>query len=171
MNVEILIRIASDRDYEALLPFFAELDTLHRQHHPERFRESDGPPRTPEYFHAILADDRQCIFVAEAHSSLAGFAHVILKDAPPLAIVVPRSYALIDAIVVTARYQGHGVGGQLMAQAEAWATAMGAAAIELGVYEFNRAAQDFYAGLGYTTYYRRMTKSLPKPEHADVERP
>jgi ribosomal protein S18 acetylase RimI-like enzyme len=148
------------QDYEALLPLFEEIDALHRQHHPERFQEPAGPARERAYLLATLADEQQQFLVVEAGGGLVGFVHVILQEAPPLPIVRPRRLAQIDAIVVKATHRGQGLGRLLMTQAEAWANAQGAASIELGVYEFNHEAQEFYQGLGYTGVYRRMSKNL-----------
>jgi ribosomal protein S18 acetylase RimI-like enzyme len=160
--MDIHIRAATPQDYEALLPLFDEIDAPHRQHHPERFQEPQGPPRERDYFLAVLADERQGFFVAEINRDLAGFVHVIVHETSSFPIIRPRRFAQLDAIVVKAAYRGQSVGRLLMTQAEAYAKAQGAESIELGVYEFNRDAQDFYRGLGYTTFYRRMGKRLDK---------
>jgi GNAT superfamily N-acetyltransferase len=47
-----------------------------------------------------------------------------------------------------------------MAAAEDWAIAQGATSIELGMYEFNSNAREFYQQLGYSTLHRRMNKAL-----------
>jgi len=109
-----------------------------------------------------LADEQTGFFVAEDNGELAGNVHVIVRDTPLVPVLKPRRFAHIDEIVVKAAYRGRGVGHLLMEQAEAWARANGATAIELGVYEFNREAQDFYRGLGYTTFSRRMSKLLAR---------
>jgi ribosomal protein S18 acetylase RimI-like enzyme len=148
------------QDYEALLPLFEEIDALHRQRHPERFQKPVGPAREREFYLTALADEQTGFFVAEAAGELVGHVHVIVRDTPPVPVLKPRRFANIDEIVVTVAYRGRGVGHVLMRQAEAWARANGATAIELGVYEFNREAQEFYRGLGYTTFSRRMGKLL-----------
>lgn len=154
------IRPAVPQDYEALLPLFEEVDALHRQRHPERFQKPVGPARERELYLGALADGQTGFFVAEADGELVGHVHVSVQDTPPVPLLKPRRFAYIDEIVVKAAYRGRGVGHLLMKQAEAWARANGATAIELGVYEFNREAQEFYRGLGYTTLYRRMSKNL-----------
>jgi ribosomal protein S18 acetylase RimI-like enzyme len=158
--MDIHIRAATPQDYEAVLPLFDEIDAPHRQHHPERFQEPQGPARERDYFLAVLADERHGFFVAEINSELAGFVHVIMQETSPFPIVRPRRFAQLDAIVVKTAYRSQGVGHLLMAQADTYARAHGAESIELGVYEFNRDAQDFYRGLGYTTFCRRMGKRL-----------
>ncbi len=165
MHVKVIpmgihIRSATPQDYEALLPLFEDIDAQHRQRHPERFQKPAGPARDRDFFLAALADEQTGFFVAEANGDLVGHVHVVVRETPPLPILKPRRVAHIDEIVVTAAYRGQGVGHLLMEQAEAWAIAQGAAAIELGVYEFNQPAQEFYRSLGYTTFHRRMGKQL-----------
>ena len=158
--MEIHIRPAAARDYEALLLLFEEVDALHRQHHPERFRKPAGPARERDFFLAALDDAHVGFFVAEDKGELVGHVHIIVRETPPVPILKPRRLAYIDEIVVKVAYRGRGVGHLLMEQAEAWARTNGATAIELGVYEFNQEAQAFYRDLGYTTFHRRMGKSL-----------
>jgi ribosomal protein S18 acetylase RimI-like enzyme len=158
--MDIRIRPATLQDYEALLPLFEDIDAQHRQHHPERFQKPAGPAREREFLLAALADEQTGFFVAEANGDLVGHVHVIVRETPPLPILKPRRFAHIDEIVVKAAYRGQGVGHLLMKQAEAWAVAQGATAIELGVYEFNQQAQEFYRDLGYGTFHQRMGKEL-----------
>jgi ribosomal protein S18 acetylase RimI-like enzyme len=161
--MDIRIRAATPQDYGVLLPLFEEIDALHRLQHPERFQKPAGPARERDFFLTALADEHVGFFVAEANGELAGHVHVIVRDTPPVPVLKPRRFAHIDEIVVKAAYRGHGVGHLLMAQAEAWAKAQGAASIELGVYEFNHEAQGFYRDLGYATISRRMNKNLKEP--------
>ncbi len=158
--MSVLIRQATPQDYEALLPLFEDIDALHRRQHPERFQKPAGPARDRDFFLTVLADEQAGFFVAEVSGELVGHVHVIVRDTPPVPILRPRRLAQVDEIVVKAAYHGRGVGHLLMEQAEAWARTNGATAIELGVYEFNQEAQAFYRDLGYTTFYRRMGKTL-----------
>jgi len=161
--MDIHIRTATPQDYPALLPLFEDIDALHRQQHPERFQKPIGPAREPEGFILALADEQVRFFVAEANGELVGHVHVVVRETPPVPILKPRRFAHIDEIVVKAAYRGHGVGRLLMEQAEAWATMNDATAIELGVYEFNQEAQEFYRNLDYITFHRRMGKTLKEP--------
>jgi ribosomal protein S18 acetylase RimI-like enzyme len=161
--MDVRIRAATPQDYEALLPLFEEIDTLHRQQLPERFQKPVGPARERDFFLTALADGQTKFFVAEANGELVGHIHVVVRDTPPVPILRPRHFVHVDEIVVKATYRGHGVGRLLMEHAEAWAKRNGATEIELGVYEFNHEAQEFYRDLGYATFSRRMNKNLKEP--------
>ncbi len=72
----------------------------------------------------------------------------------------PRHFGYVEEIVVRVGYRGQGIGRQLMARVEAWFMAQGITSIELGVYEFNAEAIEFYQSLGYATLHRRMHRTL-----------
>jgi ribosomal protein S18 acetylase RimI-like enzyme len=78
-------------------------------------------------------------------------------------IFVPRRYAVVDGLAVTAAFQHQGVGRLLMDAAHSWAAARGAGAIELNVYAFNETAIAFYRSLGYEIYSVRMSRALAAP--------
>ena len=159
--MDILVRPATHEDYERLLEIYRQVDELHRRHHPEVFRQPDGPPRTFDYYCSLLEDMHTGIFVAEEGGDLAGFIHVAIRDAAPIPILRPRRYAVIDGIGVRSDRQNRGVGSALMAKAHTWAAAMGATAMQLNVYAFNEQALTFYRKLGYRTVSYKMDLELP----------
>ncbi len=156
----VQIRRATAEDYEALCRLFDEVDALHRDHLPELFRKPDGPVREPAYFLGLVADESVGLFVAEAGDRLVGFVCAAIKNAPPVPIFVPRCFAVVDTLGVTADFQRQGIGRMLMDAVEGWAVAEGADSIELNVHEFNQGAIAFYEELGYETASRRMSKPL-----------
>ncbi len=158
--MEISVRKAGAEDYSTVLGLFDQIDALHRERLPQIFQQPGGPPRDQEYFAGLLADANVLFLVAEADGELVGFAHAILKAPPALPVFVPRRYAVVDSIVVSASFQGGGIGRSLMDKAQAWAVAGGATSIELNVYEFNAGAIAFYETLGYRTLSRKMRKEL-----------
>lgn len=158
--MEVNIRNAVAEDYPALCELFDGVDALHRDNLPHIFQRPDGSIRDQEYFLGLMADENVGLFVAEIDGELIGFIHVIIRDAPPLPIFVPRRYAIIDSLGVKTEAQGRGIGRKLMDIAREWALAKGATAIELNVYEFNQTAIAFYQKLGYCTLSRKMIKRL-----------
>jgi GNAT superfamily N-acetyltransferase len=158
--IEITIRQATGDDYEALCALLEEVDALHREQVPQVFRRPAGPVRERDYIDGLLADESAGLFLALADGRPAGSLLVLLRDAPPIPILVPRRVAVVDNLVVKASFRGSGVGRALMDRAEAWAAQHGAGAVELSVFEFNRQAIGFYESLGYETITRRMVKPL-----------
>ena len=158
--MKIRIREVTAADYENLFDLFDEIDSLHRDHMPRRFKKANGPAREKDYFLGLIENENHGLFVAEMDEELVGFVHVIIDDAPSIPIVVPRRFAILDSIVVKASYQQHGVGKMLMDKMQAWAVSKGATSIELNVYEFNETAISFYEKLGYRTLSQKMSKEL-----------
>jgi shikimate dehydrogenase len=156
----MLIRPACLEDYPAFGRLYLEINGLHAAAHPELFAPTRTPPHDEEDFLVMLSDPNQAVFIAEVEGEAAGFIHVILRDAPPLEILVPRRFAVVDSIGVCARFRRLGIGASLMQRAAGWAAEKGAASLELTVYEFNDSAIAFYEHLGYTPLSRKLSKSL-----------
>jgi len=158
--MKIRIREVTAADYENLFDLFDEIDSLHRDNLPRRFKKANGPAREKGYFLGLIENEKHGLFIAEIGEELVGFVHVIIADAPSFPIVVPRRFAILDSIVVNASYQQHGIGKLLMDKMQAWAINKGATSIELNVYEFNETAISLYEKLGYRTLSRKMSKEL-----------
>ncbi len=141
---------------------FAEIDALHRRHLPHMFRKSDGAACGRGVFLAWIDDDDVLLLVGELGEELVGFAQAVLREAPASPIFVPRRYAVVDSLFVQPGCQRRGIGRALMDSVQDWASAQGATAIELNVYEFNQTALSFYESLGYQTLSRKMSKELRK---------
>jgi ribosomal protein S18 acetylase RimI-like enzyme len=158
--MEIAIRAATARDYDALNQIFGQVDALHREYLPHIFQKPDGPARAREYMMDVLADESLGLFVAEAEGAILGFVQITIRDAPPIPILMPRRFAVVENLAVTEDVRRLGIGRALMDHAQHWAEGLGATEIELNVYEFNQTAIRFYRNLGYTPSSRRMSKRL-----------
>ena len=74
--------------------------------------------------------------------------------------VVPRTYAPMMEIVVLKQYRRRGIGRALLAKAEQWSAGRGATKMQIGVWELNSDAIEFYERFGYETFSRRMWTDL-----------
>ena len=158
--MDVRIRPATMADYDALCALFEEVDAPHREALPHIFRAPDGPARARDYIAGIVSDENRALLVAESGGAIIGFVHVDAISARDIPILVPRRYAMIDSVVVTAAARRRGVGRRLMAAAEQWALGIGATQVELSVWEINAGARAFYESLGYATMTRRMARPL-----------
>jgi ribosomal protein S18 acetylase RimI-like enzyme len=154
------IREAVPSDYEDLCVLFDQVDALHRAHLPWIFQQPAGPARDEAYVHHLIADPSAGLFVAQVEDRLAGLVCVMLREPPEIPLFVPRRYAVVEDLVVQAAFRRAGIGRALMEHAQRWAVAQGTGSIELGVWEFNQDAIEFYRALGYDTVSRRMSKRL-----------
>jgi GNAT superfamily N-acetyltransferase len=137
-----------------------EVDTLHRVRFPNLFQSPSGAVREWDYILGLLADENVGLFVAEQEGKLVGLVHVLVRDAPPVPILVPRRYAILDTLVVKRIARRQGIGHKLMDRAHEWAMLRGATSVELNVFEFNQEAIAFYRSMGYAVLMHRMSKPL-----------
>lgn len=156
----VTVRAAVPDDYDNLCLLIDQGDALHRKRLPRIFRKPEGPVREKEHLLALMKNEETAIFVAEIDGRPAGYLNILVTEAKDIPVMVPRRYAVVDQITVDARYRRLGIGRALMEQAERWALEIGAASVELNVYEFNQEAIEFYRALGYKTASRRMRRRL-----------
>jgi ribosomal protein S18 acetylase RimI-like enzyme len=158
--MEITIRPAVAQDYDELCQLMGEVDALHRDHLPHIFRRPGGPAREQAYIRGLISNREAGLLVAEVDGQLVGFVSLVLRDAPPIPIFVPRKLAVVDSLAVRVDHRRAGIGRALMEESERWAAAHHARTIELNVYEFNRSAIAFYKALGYRSLSRRLHRGI-----------
>lgn len=152
------IRDATIADVTGLAALWGEADAYHHVALPDVFAPPIEPARSSDFVAAILGDPDQGLLVAEAGDRLVGLIQVMLRERrPPM---VPRRFAVVDAVAVAAGYRGAGIGRRLMAAAEDWARERGASEVWLDVWEFNVEAIGFYEALGYETVSRRIRRDV-----------
>ena len=153
-----MMRPARPGDYAAVEQLAREIHAQHVAARPDFFQMSE-PVLPEEHFRSLVTGDTAVIFVAEYDGAVGGYATCAVRRTPPLDILVPRTSAIVDTVVVTQSLRDKGIGHALMDTCAAWAKRKGAATLELSVWEFNTEAISFYVRLGMETLTRRM--SLP----------
>ncbi len=162
-GMQVTIRKAGSGDYGACARLVSEIHALHAEHEPWLFRiPDDGRVWTEEDYHAMTTEPGSVVLLAEVGGAVVGFAQLVLRQAPDLAMFVPRITCSVESIGVTAAWQGQGIGRQLMAAVETWARENQADDLSLSVHEFNQAAMRFYRRLGYGDFLHRMRRPLKR---------
>jgi GNAT superfamily N-acetyltransferase len=156
----ISIRLAQDKDFEGYCDLYLQVNTIHAEAHPEIFQPTRQAPTSREEYRDQLVDPLHCTWIALEEDQPVGFCHVILREAPPLTIMTPRRFVVVDTLSVDAAHRRQGIGRALMAEAERWAREQGAQAMDLSVYDFIHGAIGLYESLGYRSIHKRMSKSL-----------
>ena len=155
------IKKATQKDYKGISEVFEEIDSLHRKALPHIFGETNGPARTEEFISSIISDENAALFVAETNDQIIGLVHVLIRQTPPIPIMVPRRYAVLENLAVKNGYRRLGVGTSLLERAHQWALSRELSQIESNVWEFNEEAIAFYERQGYTTSRRWISRPLP----------
>jgi len=161
------IRLASEADYDALSPVFAEAERYHREALPHIFRAPQGQFPPPSLFRQWVSEAGSAVFVADDDGDLSGFATVRTDSAPDEGILQPRSFAVVDTLAVRSGQRRRGIGRSLMEAVHGWARERRLGHISLNVWEFNEPAIDFYRALGYQTLSRQMECPLPDSSAQD----
>jgi ribosomal protein S18 acetylase RimI-like enzyme len=154
------IREALPGDTDLLYEIFSETDQMHREAHPEIFREARNPKHIKAYYLNCINISDAVIFVAEAKDEIVGAIICTLEVTSDIPVLVPRKFACIENIAVSAKYRNQGTGNSLMEATQVWAEHMGATMMELTVWEFNQGAKQFYKKHGFQATRSRMVKDL-----------
>jgi GNAT superfamily N-acetyltransferase len=86
----------------------------------------------------------------------------------------PQEYAYISDLVVLPQHRGQGLGGNLLARAEALAREAGVGSIHVGVLAKNRAAHELYRNRGFSDHTARHGFDLltvPTPSGRSLAHP
>ena len=113
-------------------------------------------PDAAERIALILDNDRQVLLVARHQGAVCGLVGLDFMYYLPLGTTTCR----VTALVVTPEAQGHGLGRQLLREAERRARAAGAARIELTSGSQRVDAHAFYKACGYSDGTLRFIKRL-----------
>lgn len=153
------IRPATIDDHQAIVVIATPLQETHAQGQPRRFR-AGGRPFPETYVRELLNSPLNEILVSERDGVVTGFMILKIQDTPPIDILQPRRYVLVDTIAVAPAYQRRGIGRALIEAAVAWGRNYGAQDLELGVAAFNTAAIAFYERLGFAQTNLKMSRSI-----------
>jgi len=157
----MLVRQAKKADYETLNNIYDQVDILHRDQYPNRFRKPDNIGRPSEYYDSVLSNPDGILIVIESDNIVIGFAEAYIRKAPDFPVLQPRKWLLIDGIAVDHNYRGKGAGQLLFDELMKYAKNVGIEEVELNVYSFNEAAIKFYRKNGFdnicTTMGRKLT--------------
>lgn len=100
------------------------------------------------------------ILVAEGEVGISGFVCVLTKVLPEEPDDPPEECAYISDLVVLPQHRGLGLGGKLLARAEALAREAGVGSLHVGVLAKNRAAHELYRSRGFSDLHVQLVKRL-----------
>lgn len=159
MSLRIRECVLADTDSFSRL--FSLVEPQHRKALPRRFRRP--PPGYPtEFLKQTLSDRLSKIFVADLDGEVAGYVCIRIKEWPNHPILKPGKFVSIEELVVSPSARRQGIGCRLIAHVEEFAKKRGTLHLELHVWGFNRAAEEFYEDLGYKTSRKHLSKDLKK---------
>ncbi|MBN2537265.1 GNAT family N-acetyltransferase [candidate division WOR-3 bacterium] len=155
------LRPARIEDLAAINELAEVMDSLHREHLPNRFRKPEGPNRSREYVESLIRDENTFLHVAESAGDVVGLINAGLDTTPDIPIKRPRRFLRIRGVVVRPDRRRQGVATALFRAACDWAALHGAVEVQLSVYDFNAAAAAFWQAHGFSCLSHRLFRPLP----------
>ena len=149
------VRPATAADQVAIAELNAVVQQLHHDAAPELFK----PPEMAaivDNFRQALRSDALRAFVIEADGAVRGYVLARLRTQPETALTYGGLVVELDQISVDPAYRGRGLGRQLIDQVKSLAADVGAARLQLTVWEFNRHAREVFERAGFTATTTRM---------------
>ena len=154
------VRAATAADLVDVCQLAEHLAALHHAAAPANFAPAGDPSRDEAHWlESLVGRDRQG-FIAMHGDKPIGFVTLSVY-AQQHTLLRPRRLAQVNSICVAPEFRGRGAARALMAEAERWAVAQGAAELRLLVWDFNAPAMALYRGLGYAVLSHAMAKPLP----------
>lgn len=140
------IRHAQASDMDAVLRLLDEQNRFHVDLLPGFFREH----RTePSRVGSLLNDPDTALLVAEVDSSLVALVEVRLARTKDLPVLVQKTYAYVQEMIVAESFRGKGIGTAMVTSVRDWARSRGATALRTSVVPTNDRARTFYEREGF----------------------
>ena len=163
MNIRSAVRL---KDQVRLRACIVELQDDLRQIDP---RMPAGEEIVDEYFEHIYQRCNECdgdILVADTGSEIAGYALVLAKVVSDEIDDGRLEYGLIADLVVTRKFRGLGIGGELLEAAESYAKSHAVKWLRIGVLADNDLAWELYQSRGFRNFYVELEKDLGKSQNS-----
>jgi len=158
----VTIRKATKEDLVQLQALYYDFHNFHAKYIGTRLAYLN-PCDDPELRAAlikIITDEDAALLVAELGERMVGLAEAYIKQTEANPAIVPRSYALLQSLMVVETERKLGIGKLLVQAVECWAKERGVLEMETEVWAFPQGPLAFYEGLGYSTFKQRLNKSL-----------
>lgn len=160
MRRAVQIRRAEPEDVDRVVELNRHVQGVHSSARPDFFNPPDEMPGAAGFFQEVLETPDRGILLAEAEGDVVGYVLFDVQRRPPNPFTRGFARVYVEQISVAPECQRHGVGRALMEGVTEVAKAEGITLLTLDTWDFNEAAQRFFADLGFATYNLRMAKEL-----------
>lgn len=152
-----MIREADSSDFEAIAALEKQVFDMHKKARPDIVKKD---PFNREYFENCLRDELIRIFVFEEDGSILGHCKTEVWEYNNHPLYGDEIVLGIDSMCVDEKVRGRQIGRHLFDKATSYAQEIGAARLELTVWDFNKNARSFYEHLGMSARTVRMELML-----------
>ncbi|WP_456274698.1 N-acetyltransferase family protein [Bacillus sp. AK031] len=153
--MEYKIRTATLDDYDKVKPIHKEVHHLHVKGRPDKYNPANNT-LDKEYFDGLVNSEEARVYIIDAANEIIAFTFLRKNDTPNRDTVVKQSYVFMEDLGVNHNFREKGLGRLLFDKEIDFTKEVGAASLELGVWEFNETAIKFYEAMGMKTQARKM---------------
>lgn len=158
--MNITIRNAVIEDCERIRPLQKEIADLHHDGRPDLFK-TEARYFTQEAFTERLNDPNHTVLIAQTdEGQVVGYAFAWVIEYREHSTYIDFDCFYVNDICVLKSHQRKGIGKKLLERCKERARERNCIVMELGVWDFNRAAIAFYESCGMETRIRRMEYRL-----------
>ena len=150
------IRPAVDDDGDALSLLRAEIQAMHAEALPWRFKQPMPDTFPPEAAIAMLGLPGNHFFMAEVDGSAVGYVYAEIAKQSETAAKYALEVVYVHHLYVRPAFRRHGIGRALLDAVRAVGAEQGIARLTLDVWTFNEAARTFFRGYGLKPYNERL---------------
>lgn len=159
-HAQITVREARSTDASALVALNRFVQHVHTEARPDRFRSVDDMPGIVKHYRRLHESPDHTILVAEVSGTPVGYALVELQRRPPNPFTHGFFRLYVDQISVDPARRRRGIGRALMKAVERLARELGADAVTLDTWSFNRGARRFFEALDFSPTNVRYEKTV-----------
>jgi ribosomal protein S18 acetylase RimI-like enzyme len=152
----IVVRRANAADAETVSALNADVQALHAEALPWRFKPPGLDTFPPGAAAALLANAGNLVFIAEVDGVAAGYAYAEIVRRGETAFHHAHDLVYLHHISVRPEFRRLGVGGALLESVRAAAREAGIDEVALDVWTFNEAARAFFRRHGFVAYIERL---------------
>ena len=153
--MDVTIRKAETGDIDGIINLLLQISLLHRKGRPDIC--NGGQSYTPEELELLIKDRNRHSFVAVVDAGyVVGLCLCEIMRYTEAKFMSKRTLLYIHDFGVDESYRSQGIGTKLFSAVKEYAASIGAYDIELGVWEFNKNAIQFYERCGFSVQRRRM---------------
>lgn len=156
---DLRIRAVRDGDAEFILGLVPRFVAFELPAWRDRDESADGVRRDIER-HLRERPENSHFFIAEIDAGTAAAPAGFLHLQTTIDFFTGASNCHISDLALAPPWEGHGIGGRLLAFTETWAKERGCRFVTLGVFPGNERARALYERHGYGVELLRMTKPV-----------
>ena len=159
-RLNVNLRKATEKDVNTLVELKIEVHKIHVSHRPDVYRDIEIQ-RLEEFFIQILNEDNINTFILEdEENNIIAYALMRIQKIENNPFLHDQKAWLMDDLCIAENYRRKGYGKKVMSLIEKIAKNKGFKSIELNVWNFNKAAVEFYKKNGMQMMYTRLGKKL-----------